>query len=182
MCNSRSLPGGKMLDFKHWAGRPMQRREFIRLFGGVAAAWSLEASAQQPKRMRRVGGIYSGAARFGLAAGRNVRIDYQVDGTAEGGRTPDEPCRADVQPSDISLEAGRGSCSIVEDGSGCRARSQPAEIEPLWCRLRASRTLACFAARRRTSTAFSRASCCRDRPSGRGGRSERQGHRQAPRK
>ena len=58
----------------------------------------------------------------------------------------------------------------------------PAEIEPLWCRLRASRTPACFAARRRTSTAFSRASCCRDRPSGRGERSKRQGHRQAPRK
>ena len=108
-----------MLDFKHWAGRPMQRREFIRLFGGVAAAWSLEASAQQPERMRRVG-LLMGIAEsdpaqqsfvsaftralqdLGWPAGRNVRIDYQVDGTAEGGRTPDEPCRADVQPSDVS--------------------------------------------------------------------------------
>jgi putative ABC transport system substrate-binding protein len=83
-----------MLDFKHWAGRPMQRREFIRLFGGVAAAWSLEASAQQPERMRRVG-VLMGIAEsdpaqqsfvsaftralqdLGWHAGRNVRIDYR---------------------------------------------------------------------------------------------------------
>jgi putative ABC transport system substrate-binding protein len=72
----------------------MQRREFIRLFGGVAAAWSLEASAQQPERMRRVGMLMgitesdpaqqSFVSAFtkalqdlGWHAGRNVRIDYR---------------------------------------------------------------------------------------------------------
>src|ERR1700737_1133970 len=83
-----------MLDFKYWAGRAMQRREFIRLVGGVAATWSLEASAQQPERMRRVG-VLMGIAEsdpaqqsfvsaftqalqdLGWHAGRNVRIDYR---------------------------------------------------------------------------------------------------------
>ena len=83
-----------MPDFKYWAGRAMQRREFIRLVGGVAATWSLEASAQQPERMRRVG-VLMGIAEsdpaqqsfvsaftqalqdLGWHAGRNVRIDYR---------------------------------------------------------------------------------------------------------
>jgi|SRR3954452_21519786 putative ABC transport system substrate-binding protein len=72
--------------------RRIERREFITLLGGAAAAWPLTARAQQPGRMRRIGILmahpesdpefraYLGAFRDGLlergwAEGRNVRLD-----------------------------------------------------------------------------------------------------------
>ena len=72
----------------------MNRREFITLLGGAAAAWPIAAQAQQRERMRRVGWLTSQAANdpvaqayvaallqglqeAGWSVGRNVRIDYR---------------------------------------------------------------------------------------------------------
>jgi putative ABC transport system substrate-binding protein len=78
----------------------MQRREFITLLGGAAAAWPLAALAQQGERMRRVGLMNSPAnnalgqawasafqqelARLGWTEGRNVAVDVRwAEGRSE---------------------------------------------------------------------------------------------------
>ena len=75
----------------------MQRREFIRLIGGTAAAWPLAAHAQQRDRMRRIGVLMSAAAddpegqarfaaflqgfqKLGWTEGQNVQIDIRWSG------------------------------------------------------------------------------------------------------
>ena len=73
----------------------MNRREFIALVGGAAAAWPLVASAQQRERMRRIGVLASSLAADdpewlsrsnafvqslqgrGWSDGGNVRIEYR---------------------------------------------------------------------------------------------------------
>ena len=72
----------------------MQRRDFITLVGGAAAAWPLAARAQQGERMRRIGvltvfaetdsearsslnALVQGLQELGWSDGRNVRIDYR---------------------------------------------------------------------------------------------------------
>jgi putative ABC transport system substrate-binding protein len=72
----------------------MNKREFITLLGGAAAAWPLAARAQQGKRMRRVGALMPYAAndpqaqarnaaflqglqQLGWTVGTNVQIDYR---------------------------------------------------------------------------------------------------------
>jgi putative ABC transport system substrate-binding protein len=74
----------------------MRRREFLGVLGasGVAATWSLRASAQQSEHMRRIG-VLMGIAEsdpaqqsfvsaftqalkdLGWLAGRNIRIEYR---------------------------------------------------------------------------------------------------------
>jgi putative tryptophan/tyrosine transport system substrate-binding protein len=76
----------------------LNRRDFITLLGGAAAAgWPLAASAQQPERMRRIGILLNAAADdpryqtwvgaflqalalLGWTIGRNVRIDTRWAG------------------------------------------------------------------------------------------------------
>jgi putative tryptophan/tyrosine transport system substrate-binding protein len=73
----------------------MQRRDFITLLGGAAAAWPLVAGAQPRERMRRVGFLWSayaaddpngqgigdafvqGLQERGWSVGRNLRIDHR---------------------------------------------------------------------------------------------------------
>jgi ABC-type uncharacterized transport system substrate-binding protein len=72
----------------------VNRRDFITLLGGAAAAWPVAARAQQPERIRRVGVLMNltaddpeasarvtafaqGLQQFGWTAGHNVRIEYR---------------------------------------------------------------------------------------------------------
>jgi putative tryptophan/tyrosine transport system substrate-binding protein len=71
----------------------IRRREFIAGLGG-AAAWPLAARAQQPQRMRRIGGLMNltaddpesvariaafsqALAELGWTIGRNVKVEYR---------------------------------------------------------------------------------------------------------
>src|SRR6476646_8164731 len=72
----------------------MQRREFITLIGGAAAAWPLQVSAQQPK-IARIGALYIGTAdaesfkkelreglrELGYVEGQNIAFEFR---SAEG--------------------------------------------------------------------------------------------------
>jgi ABC transporter substrate binding protein len=73
----------------------MQRREFITLLGGAAAAWPFSVRAQQPDRIKRVGWLAGGLAEndpeskarrtafvqslreLGWTEGQNIQIDYR---------------------------------------------------------------------------------------------------------
>src|SRR6267154_2138631 len=76
----------------------MERREFITLIGGAAAAWPLDVRAQLDERVRRIGILWRGdvtegvvqaqqgalrdeLAKLGWIEGRNVRFDvrYSAD-------------------------------------------------------------------------------------------------------
>jgi putative tryptophan/tyrosine transport system substrate-binding protein len=75
----------------------IERREFITLIGGAAAAWPLAARAQERERMRRIGVLMGFAENdevwqaylatfrrrlqdLGWTDGRNLRIDYRFTG------------------------------------------------------------------------------------------------------
>jgi putative tryptophan/tyrosine transport system substrate-binding protein len=91
----------------------MNRREFITLVGGVAAAWPLATSAQQPNKFGRIGrlsplsvaaempqlaGLRQGLSELGWIEGRNLAFELRfADGNVD--RLPqlaDELVRANV--------------------------------------------------------------------------------------
>src|SRR5437763_2281325 len=91
---SHSRPIRKVLGFGRWAlARRMERREFITLLGGAAAALPLAARAQQPAaRVHRIGYLaiaspeqqvhlsraFEGGLRsLGYRIGENVVIEYR---------------------------------------------------------------------------------------------------------
>ena len=71
----------------------MQRREFITLLGGAAAAWPLAARAQQPERIRRVGILMGGASAD--ASESQASIAAFVQGLQQLGWTEDRNLKID---------------------------------------------------------------------------------------
>jgi putative tryptophan/tyrosine transport system substrate-binding protein len=78
---------------------PIRRREFITLLGGAAAAWPMPTGGQQPERMRRIGllwpyaeadrdsrsriaSLLQGLQDLGWTEGRNLRLDYRWEASA----------------------------------------------------------------------------------------------------
>jgi putative tryptophan/tyrosine transport system substrate-binding protein len=105
----------------------MNRRQFITLLGGAAAAWPLAARAQQSDRMRRIavlmnnaeddpeGEARAAAFRQGLQAlgwteGKNLRIDWHWT-AGDVGRIRRDVTELAGDPPDIILANGRVTLS-----------------------------------------------------------------------
>jgi len=105
----------------------MNRREFITLLGGAAAAWPLAARAQQAEQMRRIAVLMNNAEddpegqaraeafRQGLQAlgwieGKNLRIDWSWT-AGDIGRTRSNVTELAGRPPDIIVANGRVTLS-----------------------------------------------------------------------
>src|SRR6187455_3342218 len=111
----------------------MRRREFITLFGGAAAVWPLVASAQQTKKVSRVGFLWDGPDVFpdaleafrqglrdlGYVEGRTIVIEYRwAEGKPERMRELAEELvrlRVDVivAPSSVYTEAAKRATATI---------------------------------------------------------------------
>ena len=105
------------------------RRDFVALLGGAAAAWPLAARAQQPERVRRIGMLAGGAGpddpdvqartaaflqvlqQSGWTDSRNMRIDYR-----RAGGDPDnirkyavDDCNVQLSPPETPLMSKAGT-------------------------------------------------------------------------
>jgi putative ABC transport system substrate-binding protein len=106
----------------------MQRRQFITLLGGVAAAFPLSARAQQPERMRRIGVLMSfaendpetktrltafrqGLEKRGWSEGRNVHLDNRFTASTQQFQALAKELLA-LQP-DVILAPGTGIAATL---------------------------------------------------------------------
>jgi putative ABC transport system substrate-binding protein len=100
----------------------MKRREFITLLGGAAAVWPLAARAQQPRKVYRVGLIFTTSPVSEMAGPDPIHplVRTFVQGLATLGY---------LQGQNLSLEhrsaEGDSSASLKWSGSLSRARSMP---------------------------------------------------------
>jgi putative ABC transport system substrate-binding protein len=112
----------------------MQRREFITLLGGAAAAWPLSARAQQQSMpvvgflgstsqdlsVNLVRAFHQGLNATGFVEGRNVAIEYRW---AEG--------QYDRSPGLIADLVGRRVSAIVTDGPSTLLADVDAAVDRL---------------------------------------------------
>jgi putative tryptophan/tyrosine transport system substrate-binding protein len=82
----------------------MRRREFISLLGGVPAAWSVAARAQQHERMRRIGILMNLAADDAQA---QARVAAFLQGLQEGGWAVGRNLQVDIRWGDRDAERNR---------------------------------------------------------------------------
>ena len=107
----------------------MQRRAFVRLFGGAAVAWPLAARAQQAVRVRRIGVLMNTAAddpegqarktafvqalqQFGWTDGRNGRIETRW-GT-DAGNTRRYVAELVALAPDVIVAAGSAAMAALQ--------------------------------------------------------------------
>src|SRR5438094_5395199 len=110
----------------------MQRREFITLLGGAAAAWPLAARAQQSSPVRRVGVLMNLAEsdpegqteltafrqrirQLGWVEGHNVQIDYRwTVGSPDRARTMAAELVA-IKPDVILVTGATGLSMLLQE-------------------------------------------------------------------
>ena len=111
----------------------LNRRQFITLLGGAAAAWPLAARAQQGERMRRIGvlatlpendpegqarhaAFLQGLQQLGWTDGRNVRIDYRW-GAGDADRFRKQAAELVALAPDVILASGGPAMAALQQAT-----------------------------------------------------------------